>query len=45
MDKDKTIKELVQKWLSIAERDIVAAQQGINADVVLTDVICFHFQQ
>ena len=45
MDKTEVIEHLVEQWIKIAERDLLTAKQGLEADMVLTDTICFHCQQ
>ncbi|MFH1943081.1 MAG: HEPN domain-containing protein [bacterium] len=41
----KVIRDLVQQWIKIAERDLIVAKQGLEAEVVITDAVCFHCQQ
>jgi len=41
---DKIVKA-VEQWHNLAERDLTAAEQGLEAHRVLTDTICFHCQQ
>ncbi len=45
MDKDKLIEELVTQWIHIAERDLLTAKQGLEAEVVVTETVSFHCQQ
>lgn len=45
MDKSDVIDHLVRQWIKIAERDLLTAKQGLEAEMVLTDIVCFHCQQ
>lgn len=45
MTNNKTIDELVAQWIRIAERDLLTARQGLEADELITDTTCFHCQQ
>jgi HEPN domain-containing protein len=45
MDKTEVIEHLVKQWIKIAERDLLTAKQGLEADEVITDTVCFHCQQ
>lgn len=45
MDKKSVIEHLVNQWIKIAERDLITAKQGLEADEVVTDTVCFHCQQ
>jgi HEPN domain-containing protein len=45
MDKNEVIEHLVKQWIQIAERDLLTAKQGLEADEVITDTVCFHCQQ
>lgn len=45
MGKKEVIDNLVNKWISIAERDSLTAKQGLDAETIITDTICFHCQQ
>lgn len=45
MDKKEIVEHLVEQWIKIAERDLLTAKQGLEADEVITDTICFHCQQ
>jgi HEPN domain-containing protein len=29
----------------IAERDLLSAKQGLEAEIIITDIVCFHCQQ
>ena len=44
-DNSEVIHEIVGKWLIIADRDLRTAEQGLKAEEVITDTICFHCQQ
>jgi len=39
------MKKLVKDWLSLAEKDLKAAQIIVERDDDLTNVVCFHCQQ
>lgn len=45
MDKKDLIDRIVKKWIKIAERDLLTAKQGLDAEEVVTDIVCFHCQQ
>ncbi|MBM4175274.1 MAG: HEPN domain-containing protein [Ignavibacteria bacterium] len=45
MGKDEIINNIAQQWLKIAERDLLSAKQGLKAEIVVTDIVCFHCQQ
>lgn len=45
MDRDEIIEGLVSKWIAIAERDFITAKQGLEAETIVTDTVCFHCQQ
>ncbi|MDO8446786.1 MAG: HEPN domain-containing protein [Deltaproteobacteria bacterium] len=45
MDKGKTIQDLVHQWIHIAERDLLTAKQGLEAETVVTETVSFHCQQ
>ena len=45
MANDNTIDEIVDKWLRISQRDILTAKQGMEAEIVITETICYHCQQ
>jgi HEPN domain-containing protein len=45
MANDKEIDILVSQWINIAERDLLAAQQSLQAAQILTEVVCFQCQQ
>jgi HEPN domain-containing protein len=45
MSKEKIINDIVQQWLKIAERDLLSAKQGLEAEIIITDIVCFHCQQ
>jgi HEPN domain-containing protein len=45
MDKNELIDHLVNQWIKIADRDLLTAKQGLEADKVITDTACFHCQQ
>lgn len=45
MSKDEVIKHLTGQWIKAAEKDLLAAKQGLEADTIITDIICFHCQQ
>lgn len=45
MDKDETIRYLVARWINIAERDLLTAQQGLHTPEIITETVCYHLQQ
>lgn len=45
MDKSRVIEDLVRQWIHIAERDLLTAKQGLEAETVVTDTVSFHCQQ
>ncbi|MBI2470683.1 MAG: HEPN domain-containing protein [Planctomycetes bacterium] len=45
MDKNNIIEHLINQWIRIAERDLLTAKQGLEANEVVTDTVCFHCQQ
>ncbi|MBI3398149.1 MAG: HEPN domain-containing protein, partial [Deltaproteobacteria bacterium] len=45
MVKKEVIDGLVSKWIGIAERDLLTAKQGLEAEIVITDTVSFHCQQ
>lgn len=42
---EKTVEEVVRKWLIKAESDMKAAKHLFEAKEIITDAICFHCQQ
>jgi HEPN domain-containing protein len=45
MNKNEVINDLVLQWLKIADRDLIYAQQGLNANIIISEGVCFHCQQ
>ena len=45
MDKIETINKLVAQWVRIAERDLLTAQQGLEAEEIIAETVCYHLQQ
>lgn len=45
MNRDKIIKDLVNKWVKKAENDLLAAERELSFDDPVTDAVCFHCQQ
>jgi HEPN domain-containing protein len=45
MSNNNIIDQLVEQWIKIAERDLLTAKQGLEANEVITDTACFHCQQ
>ncbi|HQP48522.1 MAG TPA: HEPN domain-containing protein, partial [Spirochaetota bacterium] len=39
------IQELVDKWIAIADKDLLTAELLLKSDVVVTETICYHCQQ
>lgn len=45
MNKNEIIDDLTIKWVNIADRDLMAAEQGLKVYPVLSEIVCFHCQQ
>ena len=45
MNKNEVIDDLITKWINIADRDLLAAEQGLKVYPVLAEIVCFHCQQ
>ena len=45
MNKNEIIDDLIIKWVNIADRDLMAAEQGLRVYPVLSEIVCFHCQQ
>ena len=45
MNKNKVINDLVIQWIKIADRDLIAAEQGLKANIIISEGVCFHCQQ
>lgn len=45
MNRDKIIKDLVNKWINKAERDLLTAERELSFEDPITDTVCFHCQQ
>lgn len=45
MKKNEIIDDLIIKWVNIADRDLMAAEQGLKVYPVLAEIVCFHCQQ
>ena len=45
MNKNEIIDDLIIKWVNIADRDLMAAEQGLKVYPVLSEIVCFHCQQ
>ncbi len=45
MNKNEIIDDLIIKWVNIADRDLMAAEQGLKMFPVLSEIVCFHCQQ
>jgi HEPN domain-containing protein len=45
MDKNETINSLVAQWVRIAERDLLTARQGLEAQEIIAETVCYHLQQ
>ena len=45
MNRDDTIKDLVNKWIKKAENDILTAERELLFEDPITQTICFHCQQ
>lgn len=45
MNRDEVIKDLVDKWIKKAEKDLLTAERELSFEDPITDTICFHCQQ
>jgi len=45
MNKNKVINDLVIQWIKIADRDLIEAEQGLKANMIISEGVCFHCQQ
>jgi len=45
MRKEETIKDLVNKWIKKAEKDLLSAEREFSFDDPITETVCFHCQQ
>jgi len=45
MNKNEIIDDLIIKWVNIADRDLIAAEQGLKVYPILSEIVCFHCQQ
>jgi HEPN domain-containing protein len=45
MNRDETIKDLVNKWIKKAENDLLTAERELSFEDPITQTICFHCQQ
>ncbi|MDI6792971.1 MAG: HEPN domain-containing protein [bacterium] len=45
MNRDEVIKDLVNKWIKKAEKDILTAERELSFEDPITDTVCFHCQQ
>ena len=45
MNRDEIIKDLVNKWIKKAEKDLLTAERELSFEDTITDTVCFHCQQ
>jgi len=45
MNRDETIKDLVNKWVKKAEDDLLTAGRELSFEDPITQTVCFHCQQ
>lgn len=45
MSRDEAIKDLVNKWIKKAEKDLLSAEREFSFDDPITETVCFHCQQ
>lgn len=45
MNRDEIIKNLVNKWIIKAEKDLLTAERELSFEDPITDTVCFHCQQ
>lgn len=45
MNRDETIKDLVNKWIKKAENDLLTAERELSFEDPITQTVCFHCQQ
>lgn len=45
MNRDETVKDLVNKWLKKAEDDLRTAERELSFEEPITQTVCFHCQQ
>jgi len=45
MNRDEVIKDLANKWIKKAEKDLLSAERELSFEDPITDTICFHCQQ
>ena len=45
MNRDEVVKDLVNKWIKKAEKDLLTAERELSFEDPVTDSVCFHCQQ
>ena len=45
MNRDELIKDLVNKWIKKAEKDLLTAERELSFEDPITESVCFHSQQ
>lgn len=45
MKRDEIVKDLVNKWIEKAEKDLLTGERELSFENPVTDTICFHCQQ
>ncbi|MDI6735325.1 MAG: HEPN domain-containing protein [bacterium] len=45
MNRDEVIKNLVNKWIKKADKDLLSAERELSFEDPVTETVCFHCQQ
>jgi HEPN domain-containing protein len=45
MNRDEVIKDLVNKWIKKADKDLLSAERELSFEDPVTETVCFHCQQ
>jgi HEPN domain-containing protein len=45
MNQDEIIKDLVNKWITKADKDLLSAERELSFENPVTETVCFHCQQ
>ena len=45
MKKDEIVKDLVNRWIEKAEKDLLTVERELSFENPVTDTVCFHCQQ
>jgi HEPN domain-containing protein len=44
MNREEIIKDLVNKWIKKAEKDLLTVERELSFEEPITDTVCFHCQ-